>query len=166
MNRWLTTVLLIVPAILIFTSVDSKMAELSAFSDLNNSWPLSTSSRLMETCGTSAVAWDGPVIIIANSVSKTKLAMPKPTACHPLECFFDAMIASEFCWEGSRFSFLVPFGEEICNWLFRGVIFFMSLFQIAPMVSREAHHRGVMNTTEGRRLSWSCSTGSCCVLCY
>ena len=40
----------------------------------------------------------------------------------------------------------------------------MSLFQMTLVVTREAHHQGVMNAIVGRHNNRLCSTGSCRIL--
>ena len=40
----------------------------------------------------------------------------------------------------------------------------MSLIQMALVVTREAHHQGVVNAIVGRHNNRLCSTGSCCIL--
>ena len=102
-------VLLIVPEILILTSVDINMAELNSVSERNNSWPLSTSSRLIEGCGTSEAANDGPEIKKAERESNTKTARPNLIAGHlfvfSLDCstidvdilvFFSSLVCPRF----------------------------------------------------------------------
>ena len=139
-------VLLIVPAISIFTSVDSKIAELKSLPARNSSSPLSTSLRLIEAWGTSDAAKDWLEIMIVKRKSKTNIASPNPIAGHLFILALVSTIKDVDFWGSSWFLVCSKSERFVWIWLLLGLNFFMSLFQLTPVATRKPYHWGVTNS--------------------